>query len=743
MQNEYTEYNEEQEIKLTDYLHILLRYKWLIVLIFLAVFISSTIYTAKAPRIYQGTSKILIEDKMSSNLLFSDISSNNSSINNNIAILKSRPVLDIAHQLLKKVENYNDFPVSNTVSPIGYIGRVMSVVSERDSDILTISVESTNPLEAKEIANSLAKALSQLNTEHARVEFRNTREFIANQLEEVERRLRGSEEDLRNYKIEHDISQLSSETEELITQSSQLEAQLSGARTEFDVAIKHLSFLERELTKQDSLLVDVNSVLTSPLLEQLREEIILNQTRYFNLLTKSEYSSEHPELVTLNRKIESGKSKLATEIQKITAVTEGASDPLAYRARLTEEISDAKIELNLKESKVVGLQEAVDQYSRRMSILPDTEIELARLEREYMINQNIYSIFAEKYEDAKVAEKSKLGNVRQVEEAQLPGAPIKPNRRTNMMIALVLGLGLGVGAALLVHSLDSKIRTFDDVKQYVSLPILGTVPYIYTSDADVENIEKLIPDSDSDQQKKLQSYKEQVGSKLITNYSPKSSAAEAFRMLRTNIVTRKVPGKTLTMLISSSGPKEGKSTIISNMAIALAQMDAKVVLVDLDLRRPMQHNIFSVDKENGVSDFLVDKKADLGSLIFKTEVPNLDLVTSGFIPPNPSELLASKRMDEALAYLKANYDYVLLDSPPVIAVTDSMVLANKVDILSLVVRIGKSDKAVVRRSRELFESINAPITGAIINGIHPHKYYNTYEYNYYYLYYYGKERGKS
>jgi len=521
MQNEYTDYNEEQEIKLTDYLHILLRYKWLIVLIFLAVFISSTIYTAKAPRIYKGTAKILIEDKMSSNLIFSDISSNNSSINNNIAILNSWPVLEIAHQLLMKVDGYENFPISKSASPIGYISRVMNVSSERDSDLLTISVESTNPTEARDIANALSKALSQLNTDHARIEFRNAREFIADQLEEVERRLRGSEEDLRNYKIENDISHLSSETAELITQSSELEAQLSGARTELDVAIKHLRFLENELMKQDSLLVDVNSVLTSSLLEQLREEIIINQTRYFNLLTKSEYSSEHPELVTLNRKIESGKGKLAAEIQKITAVTEGASDPLAYRARLTEEISDAKIELNLKESKVTGLQDAVDQYSRRMSILPDTEIELARLEREYMINDNIYSIFAEKYEDAKVAEKSKLGNVRLVEEAMLPQAPIKPNRRTNMMIALVLGLGLGIGVALLVHSLDSKIRTFDDVKQFVSLPTLGTVPFIYTSEADVENIEKLIPDSDTDQQKKLQSYKEQVGSKLITNYSPK------------------------------------------------------------------------------------------------------------------------------------------------------------------------------------------------------------------------------
>jgi tyrosine-protein kinase Etk/Wzc len=153
----------------------------------------------------------------------------------------------------------------------------------------------------------------------------------------------------------------------------------------------------------------------------------------------------------------------------------------------------------------------------------------------------------------------------------------------------------------------------------------------------------------------------------------------------------------------------------------------------------MVHSLFDFKKEVGISDFLVDKTQELEPLVKKTEIPNLDVITSGYIPPNPSELLGSVRMDDALALLKSKYDYILLDSPPVIAVTDSMILAKKVDALNLVVRVGKADKNVVKRAKELLDNIDVKITGAIINGVQPHKYYSSYEYNYYYYYYYGKE----
>jgi len=738
MQNFQYDVQDEQEIKLTDYINILLRYKWIIISLFIIVMIGAYFYISNAPRIYRSSSKVLIESETSNSLLFNSFNSKAISLNNNIHILKSRPVLEIAYEILSTKKGFEDFPVNNAGNQIGYLRGNLGVDTERETDILMINFESIDPLEAMEVANALAYGLIQQDTEHARKEFTTSRVFLAEQLDEKDRRLRTSEEDLRSYKLEHGVSMLSEETQLLIQQSSELGAMLSAAETELAVADDHLNFLKSELSNQDELLSDVNSILSSPLLEKYKSEIVDNQTTYVKLLTKSEYSPDHPELVSLNKSIENTKSKLNEEIQKIISVKEGSSDPLIYRSALIEKISEAQIDQNVKYTKVTSLRKAVDEYNIKMSVLPDTEVEMARLQRNYELNEKTYSLLVIKYEDAKIAEKSKIGNIRIIEEAGLSGAPIKPNVKMNILIAVVIGLGLGIGLALLINSLDSKIRTFDDVRRFVNLPLLGTIPHIHIQEDALEDIDQSIKErNDSEQLKYL---KKQMETKLITEYSPKSSISEAFRILRTNIVSKKKNNESLTILITSSGPKEGKSTIQANLAIALAQMEAKVILIDLDLRRPMVHSLFSSNKEQGISDFLYDKSIDLNGLIKHTFTKNLDILTSGYIPPNPSELLGSTRMDEALEILKKDYDYILLDSPPVIAVTDTMVLARKVDMLTLVVKISTVDKAVIKRAKELLDNIDVSISGAIINGIHPHKYYSAYEYNYYYYYYYGKEK---
>ena len=746
MQNQYFEQTEEQEIKLTDYLHIISRYKWLVLTIFLVVILSAFYYTMKSPRIYKATSTILLETSKTSNFLFSPMMTTQTTLNNNIEILKSRPVMSIAYQILQQHPNFESFPINIDkgpgFDPINYFKNIIDIDSQRETDILSISFESTNPKEAMALANAAANALMQQDTDYARIEFKNVREFLENRLDENERRLRTSEEDLRAYKIEHGISMLSEETMKLIERSSDLELILSSAETELEIAIKHLTYLTSELTAQDDLLSDVNSILTSPLLEQLRNEIVANQTKYFKFLTKAEYTPDHPELLALNEEIENAKIKLNKEIQQITTVKAGTSDPLIYRSDLIQKISTAKIDQNIAESKVENLRKIAEEYSRKMTTLPDTEVDLARLQRNYSINEKTYSMLIEKYEDAKIAEKSKIGIIRMVEEAQTPKNPIKPNKKMNMIIAFVLGAGLGIGLAFLLHSLDSKIRTFDDVRKYVSLQTLGTIPYITVHDADLDYIEKMMKQSDGKERDELATIRQQMEAKIITHYAPKSSTSESFRMLRTNIVSRKEPNKPLSFLISSSGPKEGKTTIISNLAVTLSQMDERVILVDLDLRRPLIHKLFDFEKENGISDLLMDKSKKIETIIRKSKIPNLDIITCGYIPPNPSELLSSKRLDEVLSYLKQKYDYIMLDSPPTMAVTDSMIIATKVDIRALVVRISQADKVVVKRIKEMLENINMTFTGAIINGIHPQKYYSRYEYNYYYYYYYGKEELK-
>lgn len=737
MKNLYMEQFDDHELNLTDYLNIILRYKFHVIIIFVLVMLLAYFYTVKQPRIYKSTCKILIEDKVANDLLFNSFSNKATNINNNIQILKSRPVLELAYNYLKNDVNYDSYPVSQSESPLGYLALRMTVDTERETDILIISFESEDPQEAKQLANALAEGLMQQDTEYARREFKNTREFLANQLDEKERKLRASEEDLRNFKLENGISILSEETSALIEKSSELGAIYSDAQTELDVANEHLAFLKSELTSQDLLLNDVNSVLSSPLLEQLKQEIVENQATYVKLLTKSNYSPDHPELVALNTAIESGKSRLNEELQRLIMVKKGSTDPLVYRAELIEKISAAQLEQNIKQAKVTSLENELAKYNEEMSILPDTEIELARLERDYQLNEKIYSMLITKYEDAKIAEKSKIGNIRFVEEAVAATIPIKPNEKMNLLIGLVLGLGMGVGLVLLLHSLDTKIRTLDDVRKFISIPVMGTIPHIETPTQDLEQINKRLNNSDSNQSE-MQEIVSKMRNKIITSYAPKSSASEAFRILRTNVLSKKKDQESMSIMISSSGPSEGKSTTISNLAVALAQMEVPVVLVDVDLRRPMIHNFFNLNKENGVSDYLFDKSSSVKDFINDTSNPNLKVITSGYIPPNPSELLASPRMDDLIKELKANFNFILFDAPPLIAVTDSLVLAPKVDLIAITLRVNRVDKQVIKRAMELLENLELKITGAVVNGIMPQRYYNSSEYNYYYYYYYGK-----
>jgi uncharacterized protein involved in exopolysaccharide biosynthesis len=227
MDQNYQETYDEQEIKLSDYLHIIQRFKWLSLSIFVLVSLAAFIYTYRAPRIYQASAKILLETSKSADFLFSPMSNQSTSINNNIQIIQSTPVMKIAHEIMENDAYYPTFPINGTeeepVSPIGYLKGRISIDNERETDILAISFESTNPREAQAMANATAYALIQDDTDNARTEFRKTREFLENQLDEKERLLRLAEEDLRIYKIDNKISMLSEETTNLIEQSSELE----------------------------------------------------------------------------------------------------------------------------------------------------------------------------------------------------------------------------------------------------------------------------------------------------------------------------------------------------------------------------------------------------------------------------------------------------------------------------------------------------------------------------------------
>ena len=752
--NKSNDFNDEMSI--LEYFRIVLFYKWLVLLIFLSVLALTLVYTLSRPNIYEATSVVLLDERNPAQdfMMFTHGGLSRSSINNTIAILNSRPVINLAIQYIQRHPESDYFPLmmaddSETTDLVMKIRKQKNAATSRETDTISISFQSTDPNEAMVVANALADALIQQNTQFARLEFTNAREFLESQLEVVIKRLQASEEDLRDFKVDSGIFHLSTETDHLIERSAIASANLLSAQAEYTIARNNLNYLENELSIQDSLLLNVALSISTPFIEQLKAEVVRIMSRITTLMNNNEYSATHPEIVRLNRALDNATTTLDEEIRKTLAIRAGSIDVFGFRNDLIQSISTAQINENLAYARVNSYQNIVDTFDQRLSLLPDTEMELARLQRNYRIDEQIFSLLAENLEDARVAEQARVGNLRIIDRAIIPTLPVIPNRKLNILVGCVVGFILSVSVALILHNSDTKVRTLDDIEKFVKYPVLGTIPLMTEKDILVKP-----PPASSTKYEWGEGndiappMKYEWGGeggdsiKLITHYAPKSPVAEAYRTLRTNIIAKKGAGP-LSMTITSSGPSEGKSTTLANLAITLAQMDSKVIIVDFDLRRPMIHNIFENDRNNGTSDFLTDPEIKMETIIKQSGIHNLDIITSGIIPHNPSELIASKRTDEMIAYLKDRYEYVLFDIPPVIAVTDAMIMAKKVDMLAMVILINNTDRTVIQRTQTMLENINIHVSGIVVNGIVYENYYRGYSYYYhYYYYYYGDKKKK-
>jgi non-specific protein-tyrosine kinase len=277
-----------------------------------------------------------------------------------------------------------------------------------------------------------------------------------------------------------------------------------------------------------------------------------------------------------------------------------------------------------------------------------------------------------------------------MESAQAGSDPIRPRTSLNTLLAGVLGLIMGIGLALLLDYLDDTLKSTDDLSQSLGLTALGAIGRING---------RQYPDM------------------LITSQNLFSATAEAYRMVRSNIQFMSVDQPTKSIVVTSSGPGEGKSTTVANLGIVMAQAGLKTVIVDADLRRPTQHEIFQVPNLGGLTDLLCSSGSEVQSYLRQTNVDNLSVMISGVLPPNPAELLSSQRMKQLIAQLSEVADVVIYDSPPVLLVTDATVLSNRVDGTILVTKAGKTRHGVVRQAVSVLRQAGAHLLGSVINQI--------------------------
>ncbi|HUM69711.1 MAG TPA: polysaccharide biosynthesis tyrosine autokinase [Chloroflexota bacterium] len=364
----------------------------------------------------------------------------------------------------------------------------------------------------------------------------------------------------------------------------------------------------------------------------------------------------------------------------------------------------------------------IQELETQINTLSDTEspeelATLSRLETQRNEARVRYTDAFNKLNGLQVSHAQESSNLVQIESAQVNRNPIRPRTETNVLLAALVGGILAAAFIFLIDYLDDTIKSPQEVMADTGLSTLGTIAMIKGED---------------------------VADRLITSSAPRDPVSEAYRVLRTNLSFAAVDEELRTVLVTSSSPSEGKSTTAANLAVALAQTGKRVALVDADLRRPIQHKIFNTINNQGLTTAILDNNTPITFHLQKTKMPDLQVMTSGPIPPNPAELLNSHRMTQVVEELLKEVDVVVFDTPPVLTVADASILAPRMHGTLLVVESGKTRRAALMQAFERLNNANAHLFGVVINKLNPRR-LGRYGYYYKYHYYYSgvKEYGRS
>jgi len=712
---------ESSQPGLQDLLRIIMRRRWIVLGAFLTVLLSSIIFSFRQPNIYEANVSLLVQRDNKPILgMMMETEQSRNMINNQVEIIRSRSLASEAALILKARPDARELGFLADTLLTDNIMFSTTVLSSRTTDIITVIATSSDPAQAAAIANTVGQAYIARNLSYSRGEFSEVRRFLEVQLPVIEKRLFGGENQLRLFKQTNQVVSLSDESKFLIDKLTGFESQYNLTKVERESAEKRLAYLQDQLDFQKKNMLENVSQVSSPLASGLRQDLLTLQTQMATM-TSQGFPADHPKMKELNKKIENTKSRLKEEISKIVAQKNGGIDPIMLSEELVVKILDLQVEIETYKAKELAQQRVVDGYLEKLKAIPPKEVELARLTRQFELDDNIYKMLMEKYEEVRISEAGKLGNVKIIDQAQVPKEPVGPRRKLNILFGGMLGLALGIGLVLLMEYMDTSLKNIHDIEQFLGLPVLGLIPAI-----DQEDVASQTGNG------RTTNGATSIAERLISHHLPKSPISEAYRILRTNLQFLNPDAPLKTILVTSSGPSEGKTTTAANLAITMAQVGSRTLIVDADLRRPMVSGVFGIPQEPGLTELLV-KGGDLQKAMVSTDIENLFILPSGTIPPNPSELLSSQKMKRLIQEMKNSCDLVILDCPPVITVTDAAVLAAEADCVVLVIHSGKTDREAARRAKSLLTNVKAKIAGTVLNNISSDMLAG---YSYYYHYYY-------
>ncbi len=555
------------------------------------------------------------------------------------------------------------------------------------TNMVTVSYQGADPILVPKILNGATAALQDFGLDRVRDRAKRELEFIEQQLDSASTVLQASSRAIQTFKESAEFTNLTVQEQQLLDNFQRTDLRMQAFIGQ-EEALQALS-VSLEATGVESVdLVSFMAALpegVNPQIRGIANEVQDRKNEIQVLLTEERQTEDHPQVRAVRTQLGTRESELRSAVGQNLVVLSG-------------QIENEQSQLN---------QIRADQAN-----FPELQNRLDELNIQLGLDQeNIRFLKTQQYQ-AQVAAAAASAYVVVVDSA-MSAYPVTTGSQTNLLLGAILGLILGIGAAFFLEYLDRTVRTSAEVEMLLSIPVLGIIPRLRKVPLDFE------AGNGSDLP-------------LLVALDPLDPAAEAYRNLRMNLMFMATEEKPIrTLLFSSPGPSEGKSTTSINVAVMLAQQGQRVLLVDADVRRPALHRAMDVLREPGLTNLLIGN-AEIREAIRPNVLPNLDVLPSGPFPPNPSELLNSKKMQLILRELEGSYNHIILDSPPILAVTDSAILATHTDGMVLVLRSGETEQRAAERAVDQVRRVGVRVFGAVLNEVAS----TTVEESHYMQYYY-------
>lgn len=732
-----TQFNDDDEIysrKIKDYFKLILLYRIPFLIIFVLTIIVTIIYVNTLKDLYSSRTKLKLTEKNENILESTFLESGPKSetfILTQIEILKSYYIRDwVAKALIdsvKTLKNTDNFSILVKTNPNDKSRSIISQNELRQSLLGVVSFEQSTPKvnildivtrdynfeEARLISSTYAHVFVDYSMEMERLDVTSVKNYLASEKEHKLTELNSAESDLENFQKRTGLISLESQVGNIVENISTYEAQKNNTEIEIKAANNSLKILNEELKKIDpNFSTYIESQLNTPYLEGISKKIAeLEVNRDLEIAMLKDESSKQKVLNSYNEKLAPLKKEYDEKSKSFRAGI--LSKTPAEMQNLTGKILDESLNISAYTPKYQLLSEKLGSYEKEFNSLPANSIELAKLERSRKSLEKLYLILEEKFQEASINERAKIGIASIIDPGSDNTGPVGPNRGNTIIFGILSGLILGFLYALGRDFISRKIKDPDDLER----PGLKFLTWIPT----VDDLDKL-----TGPQKAL----------IMDSNIP---AAEAFRALRTRIRYSKLKKEPLkTILVTSCLPFEGKSFIAANLAGTFALAGKKTLLLDCDLRKPTVHSIMGSERIPGLSD-LLQGKVNIKNAIRITGIENFEYITAGTIPKNPSELIGSEQMNFCLKELEKLYEIIILDCPASLAVTEAEILFNIVDGTVVVARAGKTPKAAFQKVYNRLRDINPNnLLGCLLNDFSVQKTFGKYYYgNYSYDYSYG------